>query len=344
MTTSGESQKETTGMKLDVMSAKTKTRIGFWNVRTMYETGKLAQVTTEMRRYDLHILGVSESRWIETGRLKSMSGETVLYSGRDDEIHREGVAIILKKGADRSLLEWKPIDSRLIKARLKGKQNNLTLIQCYAPTNDSEDDLKDNFYLRLQAEIEQVPMQDLIIIMGDLNAKVGADNSESDRVMGRHRSGIINENGERLVEFCTTNNLVIGGTLFPHREIHKITWCSPNGRDRNQIDHLLINGKWRRSLRDVKVRRGADIGSDHHLVTACLKLKLKSAGRLTKGRSRFDVSQLKHPNVRKSFILEVRNRFEALVELDGREDINDEGVNKNWEKLLLLTMIAARHV
>ena len=53
---------------------------------------------------------------------------------------------------------------------------------------------------------------------------------------------------------------MIGGTLFPHLEILKITWCSPNGRDRNQIDHLLINGKWRRSLRDVKARRGADIG------------------------------------------------------------------------------------
>ena len=149
MTTSGESQKETTGMKLEVMNTKTKTRIGFWNVRTMHDSGTLARVTTEMRRYNLHVLGVSESRWIGTGRLKTVSGETVLYSGRDDESHREGVAIILKKGADRSLLEWKPIDSRLIKARLKGKQNNLTLIQCYAPTNDSEDDLKDNFYLRL---------------------------------------------------------------------------------------------------------------------------------------------------------------------------------------------------
>ena len=296
MTTSGESQKETIGMKLEMMSVKTKTRIGFWNVRTMYETGKLAQVTTEMRRYNLHVLGVSESRWTGTGRLKAVSGETVLYSGRDDELHREGVAIILKKGADRSLLEWKPINSRLIKARLKGKQNNLTLIQCYAPTNDSEDDLKDNFYLRLQAEIEQVPMQDLIIIMGDLNAKVGADNSGSDRVMGRHGSGIINENGERLVEFCTTNNLVIGG------------------RDRNQIDHLLINEKWQ-----IKIKI----------------MKLKSAGRLTKRRSRFDVSQLKHPNVRNPLILEVCNRFEALVELDGREDINDEGMNKNWERITI---------
>ena len=129
MTTSGESKRETTGMKLEVMSAKTRTRIGFWNVSTMYETGKLAQVTTEMRWYNLHVMGVSESRWTGTGRLKAVSGETVLYSGRNDELHREGVAIILKKGADRSLLEWKPINSRLIKARLKGKQNNLTLIQ-----------------------------------------------------------------------------------------------------------------------------------------------------------------------------------------------------------------------
>ena len=251
MTTSGESQKETTGMKLEVMSAKTKTRIGFWNVRTMYETGKLVQVTTERRQYNLHVLGISESRWIGTGRLKTASGQRVLYSGWDDELHRVGLATILKKGADRSLLKWKPINSLLIKARLKGKQNNLTLIQCYAPTNDSEDDVKYNFYLRLQAEIEQVPMQDLIIIIWDLDAKVGADNSGSDRVMGGYGSGIIDENGERLVEFCTTNNLVIGG------------------RDRNQIDHLLINEKWQRSLRDVKVRRGADIGSGHHLVTAC---------------------------------------------------------------------------
>ena len=119
MTASCESRKETTGMKLDVMSAKTKTRIGFWNVRTMYETGKLAQVTAEMRRYNLHVLGVSESRWIGTGRLKTVSGDTVLYSGRDNELHREGAAIILKKGAGRSLLERKPINNRLIKAKLK---------------------------------------------------------------------------------------------------------------------------------------------------------------------------------------------------------------------------------
>ena len=71
MTASGESWKETTGVKLEVMSAKTKTRIGFWNVRTMYETGKLAQVTVEMRWYNLHVLGVSESTGLEIATLWS---------------------------------------------------------------------------------------------------------------------------------------------------------------------------------------------------------------------------------------------------------------------------------
>ena len=61
MNGSSENQKEATDRKMEVLSAKTKSRIGFWNVRTMYETGKLAQVTAEMRQYMLHILGVSES-------------------------------------------------------------------------------------------------------------------------------------------------------------------------------------------------------------------------------------------------------------------------------------------
>ena len=95
MLASGESRKKATG-RSEVLSAfKAKTRIGFRNVRTMYGTGKRAQVTTEMRRYNLHILGVSESRWTGSGKIKTNTGEPDLYSGRDDNHHSEGVAIIL---------------------------------------------------------------------------------------------------------------------------------------------------------------------------------------------------------------------------------------------------------
>ena len=249
---SSESRKEATDRKMEVLSAKTKTRIGFWNpdVRTMYETGKLLKVTAEMRRYKLHILGVSESRWTGSGRQTTTTGETVLYSEREDNQHHEEVATILRKGMEKSLLEWKPVSSRLVRARMRGRHTNITLIQCYAPTNDREDTDKNAFYRQLQAEVDAVPRHDLTIVLGDLNAKVGSDNMYCDSAMGEHGCGTGNENGVRLIDFCNMNNLVIGGTPFPHQDIHKLTRCSPNGRDKNQIDHLMINSSWKCSLPD----------------------------------------------------------------------------------------------
>ena len=85
--------------------------------------------------------------------------------------------------------------------------------------------------------------------------------------------------GERLIYFCGLNNFVIGGNLFAHKVLHKLTWISSNQRDKNQIiDHLLISGKWRRPLQDVRARRGVDVGSDHHLVVEHIKLELKRTG------------------------------------------------------------------
>ena len=91
--------------KMEVLGAKTKIRIGFWNVRTMYETGKLAQVTAEMRRYKLYVLVMSESRWTVSGRQTTTTGETVLYSGREDNQRHAGVAMTLRKEMEKSLLE-----------------------------------------------------------------------------------------------------------------------------------------------------------------------------------------------------------------------------------------------
>ena len=145
--------------------------------------------------------------------------------------------------------------------------------------------------------------------MGDLNAKVGSDNVNFERVMGTEGCAMQNGNGERLVEWCAFNNMIIGETLFPDRNIHKLTWTSPNGRDQNQIDHLLVNSAWHRSLLDIRVRRGADASSNHHLMTVKVRLKLRAAGPNEHTTPRCDISRLQDPRTKNAFFLQPRNRF-----------------------------------
>ncbi|VDP29237.1 unnamed protein product [Schistosoma curassoni] len=151
----------------------------------------------------------------------------------------------------------------------------MNVIQCYAPTNDNREDDKDLFYYRLQSIIEKCPTKDLTILMGDLTAKVEMYNTGYEDIMGRHELGERNENGERFANLCALNKLVIGSTIFPHKRIHKITWTSPDHTTQNQIDHICINKKFRRTMEDVRTKRGADIASDHHLLVAKLKSKVK---------------------------------------------------------------------
>ena len=132
---------------------------------------------------------------------------------------------------------------------------------CYAPTNNAEEDDKDSFYAELQSVVDKVPGRDMLILMGDMNAKVGSSNTDREREMGRHGLGDMNENGEMLADFCAVNNLVIGGTLFPHCCHHKATWILPDHQTENQIDHVIIRQCWRTSLQDVRARRGADSNS-----------------------------------------------------------------------------------
>ena len=175
----------------------------------------------------------------------------------------------------------------------------------------------------------------MLLLTGDMNAKVGTDNSNYERAMGRHGCGERNNNGERLADFCISNSLVIGGTIFPHKNIHKLTWKSPDGRTINQIDHIIVNGKWRRSLQDVRAYRGADAYSDHHLIAATIKLKLKKSIPQGHRQKKLDIAKLQYPNKNKEFVLELRNRFstlEASSELEQQMECNQNHILRNSTK------------
>ncbi|KAL4707292.1 hypothetical protein ACJJTC_019830 [Scirpophaga incertulas] len=249
---------------------KTLTRFVCWNVRTLSDDSRLAQAEAEMLRYKPQVLGLSEVRRNGFGELTTPKGLTLLYFGKEneDDTLEYGVGFLLSDVAKRGLLDWKPIPDRIITARFYTKVRKISVIQCYTPTNAASNETKDNFYSLLTTTLKNIRKQDIVIVMGDLNAKVGTDNSGCERHMGTNGPGTRNENGELFLEFCQANDLTIGGTLFIHGDHHKYTWNSPDGITKNQIDHLAISSTWRTSPLDVRNRRGADIDSDHHLVVA----------------------------------------------------------------------------
>ena len=326
-----ESRQEAAG-RTPLLTPKATTRIATWNIRTMYEGGRAFQVAREMAKYRISVLGLSETRWLQSGQVQLATGEQLLYSGHleDGAPHTEGVGLMLAPEAQRALIGWEPISSRIITAKFttKRKDIKLNIVQCYAPTNDTEEDKKDDFYERLQVVIDRLGKKDVTLVMGDLNAKIGADNTGYECIMGRHGLGQMNENGERLADLCALNELVIGGSIFPHKRIHAATWRSPDHVTENQIDHICISRKFRRSCQDVRVMRGADVPSDHHLLMSTVKLRLKRFHNTRSSRTKYNVGLLRDEDRRTEFCCSVSNKYQLLQEL-----MEDDGadIETQWE-------------
>ncbi|XP_061258296.1 IQ domain-containing protein E isoform X6 [Bos javanicus] len=110
-------------------------------------------------------------------------------------------------------------------------------------------------------------------------------------VTGKFGLGVQNEAGQRLIEFCQENALVIANTLFQQHKRRLYTWTSPDGQHRNQTDYILCSQRWRSSTQSAKTRPGADCGSDHELLIAKFRLKLKKVGKTTRP-FRYDLNQI----------------------------------------------------
>ena len=152
----------------------------------------------------------------------------------------------------------------------------ISVIQVYAPTSNAEEAEVKWFYEDLQDLLELTPPEDVLFIIGDWNAKVGSQ--AIPRVKGKFGLGVQNEAGQRLIEFCQENTLVIANTLFQQHKRRLYTRTS-------QIDYILYSQRWRSSIQSAKTRPGDDCGSDHELLIAKFRLKLKTVGEISPGYS-----------------------------------------------------------
>ena len=153
-----------------------------------------------------------------------------LMPDRNSHQRNRGVAVLLSESAASA---WRsagsvfhPVSERIPRIRLKSHIGFMSLIAVYAPTNvPGNEEETEAFYQSLQSVVEQVPVRDMLLILGDFNARVGNDMSAWRGTLGRFGPAEQNENGVKLLDFCALNGLVITTTLFQHRCMHFTYFC-----------------------------------------------------------------------------------------------------------------------
>jgi hypothetical protein len=178
------------------------------------------------------------------------------------------------------------------------------------------DDVNDSFYEKLGYDFDQFPRNDTKVLFGDFKAKIGRENTLKPTIGKESLHEISNDKEVRVVNFATSENLVVRSTMFPHRKFHKYTWTSPEGNTHNQIDHILIDRRQHSSILDVRYFRGADCDTDHYLVVAKVRERL-AVGKQAARRSNF---KKLNEDVKEQYEVTIRNTFAALETTQSRGD------------------------
>lgn len=313
-------------------------RIGTWNARSLLTSGKLDNTVIEMERLNTNILGISEVRWTGHGSCPTSNG-TFYYSGNNNPKNLYGVGVIVDKRIAGSVMSFIPYSDRVMMLKLKTDKGNMNIIQVYAPTADKEEAEAEKFYTELDDIFRSIKNNEITIVMGDFNAKVGSGKVGTQ--VGNFGLGERNDRGDRLIEFCQDKDLIITNTFFklPNRRLY--TWKSPadkpENRVRNQIDYILINNRYKNSVKSTKTYPGADINSDHNPVIAKLNIKMKKIERSQK--KCIDTRLLKDPNTHDVVKQEINECMRTINAL------NERNVDEKWKQMQVgLETIAKKHL
>ena len=263
-------------------------------------------------------------RWTGIGQVSS-DGWTFYYSGGDR--HQAGVGILLNREMADAVVGCWQVSKRVMLIKITAKPVGLNIIQVYAPTTDYSDSEVEEFYEQVDSVRRQCKAEEVTIVMGDLNAKVGRGSGGT--VVGQFGLGVRNERGDRWVEWCESWEQVITNTWFNHHARHLYTWKSPGDRVRNQIDYVSINKRFRNSITQVKTKPGADCGRgcDHVPVVAQMRVKVKKVKKNRKIRKDWNILR-RNEAIKDQYTIEVANRYERLT-----EEGEGEGVNLEWQVL-----------
>ena len=214
-----------TGDGIKVQCCKEQCCIGTWNVRSINQS-KLEVIKQEMISVNMDIIGIIELKW--TGMGEYNSDDHYIYYCEQESLTRNGVVNIVNKRVRNAVLGCSLKNYRMISVHFQGNPFNIRVIQVYKLTINAEEAEVEWFYEDLQGFLELTPKKDILFIIGDWNEKV--ESQEIPGVIGKFGPGVQNKAGQRLIEFCQENSMVIANTLFQQHKRRLHIWTSPDGQ------------------------------------------------------------------------------------------------------------------
>ena len=301
-----------------------------WNVQGI--SHKEDQLDDILAKKGISIAVISETKKKLKGS-KETQNYLQFYSGVDSKTRaKAGIMIMLQKRFKFAIDNYIYWNERIIQLRLKLQRGYLTIIGIYAPVEGEEEE-NDKFYASLQKIVSKVNKSDMLIIMGDFNARVG--NTKIEQYVGIHGEETCNRNGNRLIDFTIYNHLKIMNTMFEHKDSHKFTWEARNTR--SIIDYILCNNRISDMVLDARVFRGPEIETDHYLLVCPIRLKprwYKKKIQLKNNEVTFKVSLFRDPTIIDLYQKRMDN---ILDQSPSQDNIEDE-----WDTLQSILKQAAK--
>ena len=299
-------------------------KIASYNVRTLNGAGKLEQINKGCSSFNINIMAIQEHRQIfKEQEIKfewTQNKQHLFVLASASQEGQGGVGFILDQNSASSLKDVKKVTSRIIVAYFYGNPQ-LTIVAVYAPTDCADDREKDSFYDKLRDTLNNIPPHNVVITLGDFNARIGSDSHQtSPHIIGKYVFHTdTNDNGQRMIDICENFNLRPAFSRFPHRKGRLWTWEHPSGA-RAQLDHILIRGKWLNSLHNCRAFDTIEIDSDHRVVCANFKLSLRTSSQPKVKRIKYNWDLLRSEEVEETYKLKLSNHFTELYNIQNAVD------------------------